>query len=181
MYFWSAREEAAPSVCFVVDRRAPSRHRGSARHAAGTGTDRDARAAELVALMGCVQRLRGWKMCSRVAVETNFLVALRCCRGWAAACAGPETGLVELSLTPERRHKQVVLQACAAGMILDGQAWTGRGRRRLVEPRSPRCVLRSVAGARELGGRHGYLDRTRALPALQSLVCTGAASAVRIL
>ena len=38
--FPSAREKAAPSVCFVVDRRTPSRHRPSARQLdAGTGTD----------------------------------------------------------------------------------------------------------------------------------------------
>jgi len=34
--FRSFREEAAPSVCFVVGRRTPWRYRGSVRHAAGT-------------------------------------------------------------------------------------------------------------------------------------------------
>ena len=35
----ASREKAAPSFCFVVDRRTPSRHHGSARQAAaGTGT-----------------------------------------------------------------------------------------------------------------------------------------------
>jgi hypothetical protein len=39
--FPSTREKAAPSLGFVVDRRTLSRHRGSARQAAGTGTDRE--------------------------------------------------------------------------------------------------------------------------------------------
>lgn len=38
--FPSAGEKAAPPFFFVVDRRTPSRHHGSARQAAGgTGTD----------------------------------------------------------------------------------------------------------------------------------------------
>jgi len=105
--FRSAREEAAPSACFVADRRALSRHCGSARHAAGMGTDRELRSYSPRWMRSTA------KLAENVRRRDEF--PRRRCWGWTAAGTGPKVGLVKLSL-PDMRQKRVVLQAYAAVM-----------------------------------------------------------------
>ena len=107
--FRSAREEAAPSACFVADRRALSRHCGSARHAAGMGTDRELRSYSPRWMRSTA------KLAENVRRRDEF--PRRRCWGWTAADTGPKAGLVKLSL-PDMRQKRVVLQAYAAVMSL---------------------------------------------------------------
>ena len=82
---------------------------------------------------GCVQRLGRWKTCSRVIAETNFLDALlglggcRPAPDWDAGLAA-EVGRVA---------------GVRGGDEPERAAWTWRGWRRLVELRSPRCVLQA--------------------------------------
>ena len=108
--FRSAREEAAPSACFVADRRALSRHCGSARHAAGMGTDRELRSYSPRWMRSTA------KLAENVRRRDEF--PRRRCWGWTAAGTGPKAGLVKLSL-PDMRQKRVVLQAYAAVMSLE--------------------------------------------------------------